>query len=161
MNNEVEFQVQAFLDNELSEAETKRVANLLAIDQEANRLFTELKETKKLLAGNELPVKLPESGDFYWSKIARAIEQSEREPAPATHVTPWWIRVLAPIAGVACLALLLVSSGTIGGNGRNAYIHEIDTADADAGSGISFHSQSQGMTVVWVSATTDVDVDDQ
>jgi anti-sigma factor RsiW len=153
MKTETILEVQAYLDDELaSENDVKRVANLLARDEEAARLFKSLKETRQLLEGNELPVKLPESGEFYWSKIARAIEREGATPKAAPHVTPWWIRVLAPLAGVACIGLLLAGSGVLntGSKARSAYLHEIENS-VDDSSGISFHSESQGMTVVWVS----------
>jgi len=151
MNKELTLDIQAYLDNELaSEADIKRVAKLLAQDGEASLLYKELKDTREILAGNELPAKLPESGEFYWSGIRRAIER-ENAPRVAVHDTPWWIRVLVPLAGVACVGLLLSGIGimTLGGKGRSAYLHEIETSIDDA-SAISFHSQSQGMTVVWV-----------
>ena len=152
MKTETILEVQAYLDDELaSENDVMRVANLLAHDEEAARLFKGLKDTRLLLEGNELEVKLPESGDFYWSKIARAIERDSAPSKVAPHVTPWWVRALAPLAGVACVGLLLAGSGVLnaGGKARSAYLHEIENS-VDDSSGISFHSQSQGMTVVWV-----------
>jgi len=151
MNKEMTLEIQAYLDNELaSEADVKRVANLVSQEAEASRLYKELKDTRQILAGNELPAKLPESGEFYWSRIQRAIEREET-PRTSVRSTPWWLRLLVPIAGVACVGLLLVGTGvmTLGGKGRSAYLHEIETSIDDA-SAISFHSQSQGMTVVWV-----------
>jgi hypothetical protein len=151
MNKEMTLEIQAYLDNELaSEMDVKRVANLVAQDSDATRLYKELKDTRQILAGNELPARLPESGDFYWSKIQRAIER-ESAPRPPARETPWWIRALAPLAGVACVGLLLAGKGVmnVGSKGRSAYLHEIETSIDDA-SAISFHSQSQGMTVVWV-----------
>lgn len=152
MKTETKLEVQAYLDEELqSENDVKRVADLLARDKEAAQLFKSLKDTRQLLEGNELEVKLPESGDFYWSKIARAIERENAPAQKVPHVTPWWIRALAPLAGVACVGLLLAGSGILNtaGKGRSAYLHEIENS-VDDSSGISFHSQSQGMTVVWV-----------
>jgi len=151
MNKEMTLEIQAYLDNELaSEAAAKRVANLVAQDGEAGRLYKELKDTRQILVGNELPAKLPESGEFYWSGIRRAIER-EDTPRTPVHNTPWWVRLLMPLAGVACVGLLLVGTGVMSSDGksRSAYLHEIETSIDDA-STISFHSQSQGMTVVWV-----------
>jgi len=145
-------EIQAYLDNELtSEADVKRVATLLRQDGDAALLFKELKDTRQILVGNEYCAKLPGSPEFYWSGIQRAIEKSAPAPRTKSHVAPWWIRLLIPLAGTACVGLLLSGIGimTLGGKGRSAYLHEIETSIDDA-SAISFHSQSQGMTVVWV-----------
>src|SRR4051812_33088103 len=114
MNSEVELELQAYLDGELAGADVRRVETLLANDAGAKALFQELKTTKSLLAGNEPEIKVPESREFYWSKIERAIERAEKlEPAAATSAGAWlgrWRRYLAPLAGVAAVIALGVGT---------------------------------------------------
>src|SRR5881296_2996806 len=77
INHETELKLQAYLDGELSPGEAKTVADLLRRDAGAQALYQELRIAKSLLAENELERKLPESGEFYWSKIRRQIEREE------------------------------------------------------------------------------------
>jgi anti-sigma factor RsiW len=152
MNQEAKLKLQAYLDQESSEAEARAMATWLDQDPEAKGLAAELREVRAVLAGNELEVKLPESREFYWSKIERAIRANEQEREAKATVSsyPWWLRVLAPAVGVAVLmltALTLLKVNTA--PSRLGYLHEIETPLEDTSS-ISFHSQSAGMTVVWV-----------
>jgi len=112
MKTEDQLRLQAYLDNEVSSSEARQIASWIARDPEAKALYDELQGTKALLnAENELPVTVPDSRDFYWSKIQREIERAEREPARATAtVRPWWIRIMAPVAATAALALVLFTS---------------------------------------------------
>jgi anti-sigma factor RsiW len=152
MNQETKLKLQAYLDNELSDTDARNVAALLDHDPELRALHAELTELKTALAGNELEVKVPESREFYWSKIERAIHQeSQKRPAQSfLSGYPWWVRLCAPALGVAMLlvaALALVKLTT--GPSRVSYLHEIESPLEDT-SAISFHSEAAGMTVVWV-----------
>src|SRR4051812_32126786 len=104
MNSEVELELQAYLDGELAGADARRVESLIAADPQAKALFQELKTTKSLLAANEPEIKLPDSREFYWSKIERAIERTEQPELPAAaNVGSWlsgWRRYLAPLTGI-------------------------------------------------------------
>jgi anti-sigma factor RsiW len=152
MNQDIKLKLQAYLDNELSESETREFASWLERDAEARVLQGELNSIKSTLAGNEVEVKLPESREFYWSKIERAIRhgsQPKRGPAFLSGY-PWWVRWCAPALGVAVLlvAALSVIKLTTAPT-QVSYLHEIETPLEDTGA-ISFHSQEAGMTVVWV-----------
>lgn len=152
MNTENLLKLQAYLDDELTAEEARQVSAWLANDPEAQTVCRHLRDTKAWFAGNELPVKVPESREFYWSKIEREIARlevaSDRQPSP---VARWWMRLAVPLAGVAVLVFLLLfavkpfsRSGALAG-----YFHEIDTPLEEANA-ISFHSQAAGMTVVWI-----------
>jgi anti-sigma factor RsiW len=152
INEESKLKLQAHLDNELSGAELRKVAAWLDQDAEARVLYAKLHDVKSIVRGNELEVHLPESRDFYWSKIERAIRQAPVQPAPQSFLSgyPWWVRIFAPALGVAMLlvaGLTLVKLGTA--PTTLSYLHEIETPLEDT-SAISFHSQAAGMTVVWV-----------
>ena len=161
MNRDTQLKVQAYLDNELSPGEARNLSNLISSEAEARDLFNELKNTREILVSNEPAVQLPESRDFYWSKIQRSIEQgdkaSERERSAASR--PWWLRVLAPVAGTVALFALLLS--VVDRNSQNSLVASptqssvaaplhrvVETADVST---ITFRSEAEGVTVVWVS----------
>ena len=72
MDYKVQLKLQAFLDGELPEAEASKVANWIAGDGQASALLEELRHTQEALAGFEAGIRLPESREFFWSKIERA-----------------------------------------------------------------------------------------
>ena len=159
MNRETQLQVQAYLDNELSPGEARNVSKLISSDSEARALFTELKSTREVLVANEPQPALPESREFYWSKIQRAIEQSERtNERTQTHARPWWLRIMAPLAGaVALFAILLSVSGPdttpakINNQAQASVpLHRVE--EAPDVSLFTFRSESEGVTLVWVSS---------
>jgi len=152
INQETKLKLQAHLDNELSERESREIAAFLADHAEARALQAELMGIKTVMAGNELEAPLAESRDFYWSKIERAIRQGAGEERSKAFLVgyPWWVRIVGPALGVAMLlmvALSLVRLNTA--PTQVSYLHEMETPLEDTSS-ISFHSQSAGMTVVWV-----------
>jgi len=106
MDYQEQLKLQAYLDGELPEAEAKAVAELLTKDQQAAALLTELRQTTESLAGFEQSIPLPESREFFWSKVRRGIEAQELrvEAAEARPTVSWSARLrrfLMPAAGVA------------------------------------------------------------
>jgi len=151
MNQDRELKIQAFLDGELAGREAREVEQWLATDAEAQALATELKTTKSFLTGSEPELKLPETREFYWSRIARQIEAAE--PAEAAARAPFWLtlrRYFAPLAGVAVVAVLAVFSMRFYDVSLdNNHLAEIENLSEHSGS-LSFRSQSENMFVVWV-----------
>jgi len=155
MNLEQQLKLQAWVDGELPEAEARQMAAFVQGQSEAQTLVGELRITKGFLAGNEPEAKLPESGDFYWSKIQRAIEQEEKVAAraPGASWTFAWRRLMAPISGVALIAFLSVLSFNVFrqqsvDDGANLLV-EVENLSEDIGS-ISYRSQSENMFVVYL-----------
>jgi hypothetical protein len=152
MNWETQLKLQAYLDHELSQRESEQCATWVANDPDARALCTELSGINALLKGNELEFKLPETREFYWGKIEKAITQEPRLRTSNSFFTKYqrWIRLFAPSAG---LALLLVTAIMLikfpNGPASVSHLHEIEVPREDT-SAISFYSQSAGMTVVWV-----------
>jgi len=153
---ETQLKIQAFLDGELAEAEAGKIAALLARDRDAAALHTELKNTRRALA-TEQGMLLPESREFYWSKIQRSIERLE-QPKPAQPAPTIWQlinRLLKPVAAVATVVVL----GTIlfhqvdGLNGGSDVL--VASTDMDA---ITFRDDSNGTTYVWFADATQNDV---
>src|SRR5258707_14151177 len=77
MNQELQLKLQAYLDGELPDGEAAEARELIARDGEAQALVAELANTSAALAGHEAEGKLPETREFYWSKIQREIARQE------------------------------------------------------------------------------------
>jgi anti-sigma factor RsiW len=150
MNEEQQLKIQAFLDNELSEEEAREISALLARDEEATALSKELRNTRQALKSSEANVRLPESREFYWSKIQREIERSERVPAVAPRLSLFqiWRRIIVSAGAVAALALVgIIAVKNISPvNGSPA--SEMTVADSSA---FTYHDYANGTTLVWVS----------
>src|SRR5947208_8623721 len=130
MEYDAQLKVQAYLDGELPEAEAREVALWLARDGEAVGLLGELRNTRQSLVGFEIGVTLPESREFFWSKIEREIQRQE-QPARQPQSAPFLARLqrfLMPASAVAVLALavLLINgqfsllSGTAGAENQSS-----------------------------------------
>jgi hypothetical protein len=152
MKLESELELQAYLDGELAPAQGRKVAASLAQDEEARLLFAELKMTKTALVGAEPELKVPESREFYWSKIQREIEHAEQ---PQPRMTPpfivAWRRLVAPLAGVALITFLTVYSFRIydGVDSSKRHLAVVENLSEHTGA-YSFRSQAENMFVVWV-----------
>jgi anti-sigma factor RsiW len=155
---EIELKLQALLDGELPESEARQVTALMECDANARAVFTELQQTSLALKGNEPERRLPESHEFFWSKIEREITQLEKAPVSET---PWWIafvrRYMPAISGVGvATALVLIGAFQLNWVSPDL-LEEIDNPLEDTSS-FSFRSESQKMTVVWISDTTSAEV---
>ncbi len=156
MNLEIKLQIQAWLDGELPEAEALRVAALVKRDAASKSLAAELETMRAALTGNEPEMKLPETRDFYWSKIRREIERLESSgSAPLATTGGWmhaWRRWLMPLTGTAMVAVVAVGLAwlvTPQGQGGDIFLAEIENLSEDVGS-YSFRAPAQNMLVVWV-----------
>jgi len=147
MNEERQLKLQAFLDGELPEAEAREISAWLARDEEATALSKELRNTRQALKSAEAGVRLPESREFYWSKIQREIERSER--APVSRVRPSILerlrRVLVPAAAFA----IVIAAGVLMFHGISNRT-ESEMAVADSGA-FTYRDYANGTTLVWVS----------
>ena len=147
MEEQDQLKLQAYLDGELPEAEAREMANRLARDPGAAALLTELRETREALRTFEAETRLPESREFYWSKIKREIERQEPSrpaPAPAVPLVERLRRFLIPAAGLA----LLVIAGLLTIQQPSQENAPLETALADPGAMI-YHDYSAGATYVW------------
>jgi anti-sigma factor RsiW len=159
MDYDAQLKLQAFLDGELPEAEASNVANWLARDREAAAMLEELRHTCDALAGSEEGIQLPESREFFWSKIQREIQRLEA-PAPRSAPAPLfarWRRFLVPASALALVFVaavwLIQPAGQIGGTAAG----DIETALADAGA-FTYRDYSAGATLVWLSYPADNEI---
>jgi anti-sigma factor RsiW len=159
MKLERQLQLQSYLDGEMPERERRAVAAWLEREPEARALLAELRASRDALRGHEPVMPLPESREFYWSKIERELTRQEREPAPAPRIPllGWLRRLLVPAAGAALLVLagsvMLWPAGTKLGEG------DFETAMSDMGA-TTYRDHANGVTLVWLSyPATDHEID--
>jgi len=150
MKDEQQLKLQAWLDGELSNNEARAVADWVAKDAEAGALAAELKNTQSALSGFEADVKLPETREFYWSKISREIEHAERVDEPAPARTPASIflafrKLLVPATAVAAV-LLAIALIRPGGAVSDS---DLETAMTDANA-FTYRDYDHGTTLVWL-----------
>jgi hypothetical protein len=155
MKHNRELKLQAWLDEELSTGEARALGDNLVSDAEGTRLVAELRGIREAMAGQELTRTVPETREFYWSKIARQIEreaQQAPQPVTASRWIAWqrWLATSAGFAALACVLLLAVKPFA------TPTFDEI-SATGEGMEAVTFHDQSAGMTVVWLQDTTQVD----
>jgi anti-sigma factor RsiW len=148
MDYDSQLRLQACLDGELEAREAAEFEARLTKDPEAQALLEELKMTRGVLAGFEAGVKLPESPEFFWSKIRREIEREPRHAAESRGASLFagWRRWLAPAAGAVAAgmaALLLLAPSKKQGP-------EVETSLADAGA-FTYYDFAARTTLVWLS----------
>jgi anti-sigma factor RsiW len=137
--------LQAWLDGELPPAEAEAVAASVEQDPALRLLAEELSATKQLLRGSELERRLPESREFFWSRIEREIRPRESLARPER--SPWrtWLfRLATPTAIAAALAALLVLPDR-----SIVSTAVVESPLEDVGS-VTFRSEAEGMTIVWI-----------
>jgi hypothetical protein len=145
--------LQAWIDGEVSPSEGRRLAQLVELDPQASQLVQELRATRQRLAGNETPAVVPETREFYWSKIERQIQLQARTPAPIASRGLWhWRRLTASLVGFAAVAA--VTLVTVRHFAPTATFDEV-SATADGMEAMTFHDQTAGMTVVWLQDSQD------
>ena len=147
MEYKSQLKLQAYLDHELPEAEAQQVAEWVARDREAAELLRELRETRAALEGFEAAVRLPESREFFWSKVQRAIQ---RQSAGAPERSGWSLRrlqrFLVPASALGLLAVVLTLSV---GRSSATPPGEMELVSEDM-CALTFRSQSERMTMVWL-----------
>jgi len=140
-----ELKLQALVDGELDAREAREVEALLAQDAQSAALMQELNWTKSALVGNDAELALPETREFFWSKVERAIAIEEKQAAAAPAERAWWLKLLYPATGLAAMvAVMFVVSGGRTTDGADS---ESVTEDVNA---VSFRSESEKMSVVYV-----------
>lgn len=162
MNQELQLKLQACLDGELAGRKAREAVAWMAKDPEAKQLAEELRLTRAALRGQEPQRTLPESREFYWSKIEREISKLEPAAAPKQPLAIWWIlrRCLAPFAGVALVAFLALGIARFSSPMQpNPQLAVVENLSEHVGS-LSFRSPAEKMSVVWLYDTSQPSVAD-
>lgn len=110
MKTEMLLQIQSWVDGRLSARESAETERFVSANADAQALVAELRMTKLAFAGNEPAVKLPETHEFFWSKVEREIARQAaagvRREAAGFFAPGWWRRALVPVGSFAALALV-------------------------------------------------------
>ena len=149
MNHELELKLQAWVDGQLPVREADEVARLIEKDADARALLTELKNTRAAFAGLDDGLKVPESREFYWSKIAREIERQQPKTQPGG--VSWFYhfrRLLIPAGAVAALALFGIFATRQSPRANLPYELSDMVADSDT---FTFTDEQNGTTLIWFS----------
>lgn len=165
MKEDLQLKLQAYLDGELPSGEAQVVTNLLARDAAARDLLLELTNTRAALVSHESDIKVPDSREFYWSKIRRQIEREEQAvPAiKSVSIMERFRRLLVPAGTVAALMLgVMVIQQQLGLGGYAALEADGVHEDSEA---FTYRDYESGTTLVWLSYPAenefaDTDTDD-
>jgi len=148
MDYDTQLQLQAYLDGELPERAARQLRVWLEEDPEAKALLAELENTRTLLTHYDEGILLPESREFFWSKIEREI-LAGRKPAsrPGRLSVFPGLRYLVPAGSLAALvvATLLAVQGSGGSKGS-----EYEATLSDPGA-LTYRDYASGTTLVWLS----------
>lgn len=151
MKQELELKLQAWLDGELPAAEAAKMRRLAESDPEAERLVAGWRELNAVLARHEPTVALPETREFYWSKIQQQIRRQERERQSSLTGWSWrWRRWLAPLAGASALVAALLL--TVRQPARPVALNQVSVTAAGF-QARAFRDQSSGMNFVYLQET--------
>ena len=152
MDLDAQLKLQAFLDGELPESEAREMADRLARDPESAALLTELRQTTTALAGFEEGIRLPETREFFWSKIERELGRLEK-PAPEPLPVTWAARLRRFLVPATAIAVLTIA-GLVATRHHSSPVlrggAEIETALADPGA-FTYRDYASGTTLVWLS----------
>jgi negative regulator of sigma E activity len=165
MTQEQQMKLQAFLDGELPEREAREILAWTQRDHEAASLLAELKNTRAAMVKSEPHLSVPESREFFWSKIEREIQRLEPQAASAPEVSIFTTvrRWLLPAAAVSAVVI----AGMIAHFNVPNYVPkpEVQTvADADTpavettlanSDATTYRDASEGTTLVWFSSAAD------
>jgi anti-sigma factor RsiW len=107
MSEEQKLKLQAFLDGELPEREAREILAWTQRDHAAAALLAELKNTRQAMVKSEPHLSMPESREFFWSKIEREIQRLEPQAksAPDVSIFSTLRRFLLPASVVAALVI--------------------------------------------------------
>jgi anti-sigma factor RsiW len=154
MNEELQLKLQAYLDGELPSGEAKVVRDLLARDAAARDLLAELTHTRDALAGHEAAIKLPESREFYWSKIQRQIAREPKTEIRARgfSLSAWLRRVLVPAGAIAAVAIAAMWSLPRAGDRAGDY-----SSTSGETATFTYQNYATGTTLVWLDYSAEND----
>jgi len=161
MNQEQQLKLQALLDGELPENEAREILAWTQRDGAAAALLAELKNTRAAMAKSEPHLSVPESREFFWSKIKREIQRLEphENSKPNVSIFAGVRRFLLPASVVATLVIAGMiarfnAPKTIVENMADADTTTVETtlANSDA---TTYRDASEGTTLVWFSSTDD------
>ena len=155
---EIELRVQALVDGEITGREAEALRVFIEGDAGLRELQDRLTVMRGLVKGAELPRSLPESGDFHWSQIAKAIDCKERKAKSGSRMG-WFLRRVTPWVGFACILLLLNSPSRDNGPPdlgiKIGSDHELELSNHEI-EVMTFNTEDDDMSVVWLDFSIDL-----
>ena len=154
MNPETELKLQAWVDGELAAAEAARLAGQVANDAALEALVRQLRAVKTALAGNELDRAVPETREFYWGKIQRALERAAVTDQPRP-VGRWraWLGAYGWRTALGATLLLVLAAPVVHQRHPATLAPQVQVdSPLDNVNSYTFRSEADGMTVMWVSS---------
>jgi anti-sigma factor RsiW len=157
MTNEQQLKLQAFLDGELPEREARETLAWTQRDGDAAALLAELKNTRQVMLKSKPHLSVPESREFFWSKIEREIHRLE-PPAAATPAVPIFAALRRFLLPASAIATLVVAGMIAHFNVPKAVVES--TADSDVTTvettlastdATTYRDAGEGTTLVWFS----------
>ena len=161
MNEEQQLKLQAFLDGELPESEAREILAWTQRDSAAGALLTELKNTRAAMAKAQPQLSLPETREFFWSKIEQEIQRLEPQKTAAPNVSIFTMlrRLLVPAAALSVLIIAGMIAYLNVPKAGVATVADDDTPSVEttlANSEVTtYRDASEGTTLVWFSSTAD------
>lgn len=166
MEQETQLSIQALIDGELSDQKRIDIERLVTADPEAQALFDELSNTVGALKENELTRELPETREFFWSKIASEIEREDRQAEVAKdrpRVAAWWTKLLVPIGAAAALVVAFTLFQPSAPNVPQAKpvkpaaaTETLAETELEMPDTFTFYLFDQNATVIWVDSNVEV-----
>jgi anti-sigma factor RsiW len=160
MNLEEQLKLQALLDGELPPAEACELSAAIDRDPAAAARLAVLKQTRQSLQQAEFPRPLPESREFYWSKIERDLRRLS-PPSPARSESGLFSKLRLLVLPAAAVAALIIVA--LAGHYYPQPVAQRTAADADAPTvepalastdATTYRDASEGTTLVWFSDKT-------
>ena len=162
MNQEQQLKLQAYLDGELPEREKRAVLLWLQENEEAAALLAELRNTRQATVKSKQHLSLPESREFFWSKIEREIQRLEPEKTATPEVSiftalrGWFF----PAVAVSALALAGLIAHFNVPKAAVEIVADADTPTVEttlaSGDATTYRNASDGITLVWFSDNTPI-----
>jgi anti-sigma factor RsiW len=157
MTQEQQLKLQALLDGELPESEAREILSWVQRDSAAAALLAELKNTRTAMAKAEPHLSVPETREFYWSKIEHEILRREPRAKTASEISFFTTlrRFLLPAGALAALVIAGLVFHFHGTTSAPDSVADTDTttvettlASTDA---TTYRDASEGTTLVWFS----------
>jgi anti-sigma factor RsiW len=165
MNQEQQLKLQSFLDGELPEREAREILAWAQRDSAAASLLAELKNTRAAMIKSKPHLSVPESREFFWSKIEREIERLEpqQSSAPSVSIFASLRRFLLPASAIATVVIAgMIAHFNFPNNAPKTVVENMAEADAPSVEttlanydATTYRDASEGTTLVWFSSTDD------
>ncbi len=169
MKPEHQEKLQAWVDGEVTQTEAREIGAWVETDPGAQALRNNLLAFSRLLRDNEPTHAVPESREFYWSRIRQGIEAAEHAgavasaPAAKPLASLRWLAWLLPVGAAALAAFLVFDPATPTSppnplaraaseghaDGPAMTDHEVDGPCTEV-TLMTFYSSQDTTTVVWL-----------